>query len=428
MDYYEALDYIHGTLKFGSKLGLENIRVLLEYMGNPHRELEFIHVAGTNGKGSTTAMITQILIEQGYKTGMFISPFIEEFTERIQVDGKHIDRVSLTKITERIKYFIDEMVEKGHNHPTEFEIVTAIAFQYFSEMKCDYVVLEVGLGGRFDSTNVIDSSLVSVITSIGMDHMEYLGDTIEKITYEKCGIIKLDGYVSVYPLQDSKVMGVIEQRVLENSATAYYSSVSELKVLSDTIYGSRFVYKDYGIIKLNLLGEHQIYNAITAINTIEIMKKAHEINISNSSIIKGLEKVRWPGRLEIIGKEPLFIIDGAHNESGVEALVHSLNNYADGKKITIIIGMLRDKEYERCIKRLAHVAELVVATTPRNNRALTAKELAERVAKHLDKVVAEGDIDKALQIAIENTGKKDIICCCGSLYLLGDVRKAYIQK
>ncbi|MBZ4644675.1 MAG: dihydrofolate synthase / folylpolyglutamate synthase [Petroclostridium sp.] len=423
MNYEEALAYIHGTLKFGSKLGLDNIANLLRRMGDPHKKLKYIHIAGTNGKGSTTAMIASILTQAGYKTGMYTSPYLEEFTERIQINGQNIDKQHLADITSRIKELVKEMVDQGYNHPTEFEIVTAIAFQYYYEQKCDFVVLEVGMGGRFDATNVIETSLVSVITSISMDHMDKLGDTIEKIAFEKSGIIKENGLVVVYPEQEPGVIEVIEKVAKEKKAEVLKADQTSVKIISDTLQGTEFSFSNYTGLRMYLLGEHQVLNAGTAITVIEILKSRYGITISDEDIRAGMENVRWPGRFEIIGTNPLFIIDGAHNISGVSALKRAIHKYLTNKRITFIVGMLRDKEYGKCIPEIASRAELLIATCPQSERALAAEELGEISRRYCDKVIVEADIKKAIQLAMDRTEEDGVICCCGSLYLIGIVRK-----
>ncbi len=422
MYYNEALQYIHGTLKFGSKLGLDNIRTLLHYMDDPHKKLRYIHVAGTNGKGSTSAMMASILREQ-YRVGLFISPYIEEFTERIQINGEKISKQDLTRITANVKATIEKMTGDGYNHPTEFEIVTAIAFRYFYEQQCDIVVLEVGLGGRFDATNVIDTSLVSVITSISMDHTEYLGDTIDKIAYEKSGIIKANSTVVVYPEQHPGALKVIEQTAQEQHAHLMISDNSNYNIISDNIEGIRFHYKEYKDIEIPLLGQHQVKNAMTAITAIEALSTYGNMSVSLDSIKKGLKKVSWPGRLEVIGLHPLFIIDGAHNISGIKALKTSLEKYKASRKIIFVMGMLKDKEYEICVSEIASIADMIITTTPCNPRALSAEKLGSIANQYCKNVVIEESINKAIQLAIEHSSENDMICCFGSLYLIGDIKK-----
>ncbi|MDK2800419.1 MAG: dihydrofolate synthase / folylpolyglutamate synthase [Clostridiales bacterium] len=425
MNYEEALEYIHGTLKFGLKLGLENITRLLELMGNPQKKLKYIHIAGTNGKGSTTAMIASILQQSGFRVGMYTSPYINEFTERIQINGQNISKQHLADITYRVKGFVQEMVEQGYNHPTEFEIVTAIGFQYFYEQNCDFVVLEVGLGGRFDSTNVIDAPLVSVITSISMDHMDKLGDTIEKIAFEKCGIIKNNSLVVVYPEQESDTLEVIKRVANEKQAEIIKVDRASINITSNTLNGIEFDFENYIGLKIHLLGEHQVYNASTAITVIEILKSRYGITITQQDVKLGLEEVRWPGRFEIINDNPLFIIDGAHNVSGINTLKTAIDTYLPDKNNTFIVGMLRDKDYKNCLSQIALMADRLIITCPQNERAATTEELEVIGKNYCDRVIAEPDIQKAVTLALSEAKKDEVIYCCGSLYLIGIVRSIF---
>ena len=272
MDYKEALDYIHGTMKFGVKLGLQNIEKLLGFMGNPHKKLKYVHVGGTNGKGSTVAFISSILMESGYRVGIYTSPYLQRFTERIRINDKEIPQSELAQITCFVKENVKKHIEAGGAHPTEFEIVTAIAFQYFFENECDIVVLEVGLGGRFDSTNIIDSPLVSVITTISYDHMNILGDSLEKIAFEKAGIIKNNGDVVLYP-QDEEVEKVFLNVCGERNAVLHKVSFDSIRIEDAGIDGQTFSWMDHKGLKISLLGDHQVKNSIVALKTVEILKE-----------------------------------------------------------------------------------------------------------------------------------------------------------
>ncbi|HZK58130.1 MAG TPA: folylpolyglutamate synthase/dihydrofolate synthase family protein, partial [Clostridia bacterium] len=323
MNYEQALDYIHGTYKFGSKLGLENTKYLLGLLGNPHKNLKVIHVAGTNGKGSVSSYIHTILKEEGYKVGLYISPYLEEFTERMIINGKEIPRERLAEVTEVVKEKVEQMVKDGKNHPTEFEVVTAIAFYYYAQENVDFLVLEVGLGGRLDSTNVVGDPLVSVITPIGYDHMEYLGETLEEIAYEKGGIIKEGGFTLLYP-QEKEAMGVLENLCNERNNKLFVIDFDELTIhrsnMEEQVFSANILGKSYNNAKIKLAGLHQIYNACTALGAIEILKEHRNINISDEAILGGLGNTKWAGRFEVLQKEPLIIIDGAHNLHGADSL------------------------------------------------------------------------------------------------------------
>jgi dihydrofolate synthase/folylpolyglutamate synthase len=296
MNYEQALDYIHGTYKFGSKLGLENTRYLLNLLGNPHKDLKVIHVAGTNGKGSVSSYIHTVLKEEGYKVGLYISPYLEEFTERMIVNGEEISRERLAEVTETVKEKVEQMVRDGKNHPTEFEVVTSIAFCYYAQENVDFLVLEVGLGGRLDSTNVVEDPLVSVITPIGFDHMEYLGDTLEEIAYEKGGIIKENGFVLLYP-QEKEVMGVLEGLSKERNSRLFVIDFDELTIhrsnMEEQVFSVNVLGKSYDNVKIKLAGIHQIYNACTALGAIEILRKYRNVNISDEAVLKGLYNTKW---------------------------------------------------------------------------------------------------------------------------------------
>ena len=306
MNYNEALSYIHGTYKFGSKLGLENIKYLLELLGNPHMDLKVIHVAGTNGKGSTSTFINSMLIEEGYKVGLFTSPYLEEFTERIRINGNNMPKDDLAEVTELVKLKVEVMLANGRQHPTEFEIVTAIAMLYYKMKKVDYVVLEVGLGGRLDSTNVIENTLVSVITPIALDHTEYLGDTLDKIAYEKGGIIKKNSCVVAHP-QEKEAMKVIENISAEKESTLTIAPVETIKIKKYDEFGITFDVNIEGVefndYEIELLGKHQVNNATVALTTIMALKKYHKIDVSEKSIRNGLKKAKLKGSIFYIESE-----------------------------------------------------------------------------------------------------------------------------
>ncbi|HHW31640.1 MAG TPA: bifunctional folylpolyglutamate synthase/dihydrofolate synthase [Clostridiaceae bacterium] len=423
MDYQEALNYIHGTHKFGSKLGLKNITRLLELMGNPQRKLKYVHVAGTNGKGSTSAFISSILIESGYKVGIFTSPYLERFTERIKVNDEEIKEEDIARLTGLIKANVEKMLAEGENHPTEFEIITAMAFQYFAEVNCDIVVLEVGLGGRFDSTNVIDKPEVAVITTINYDHMDRLGNTLPEIAFEKAGIIKNDCDVVIYP-QVEDVREVFEKVCKDKNARLHWVDFSGISSIEFGADGQAFNYKDYGNVKISLIGSHQINNAIVAIKTAEVLRdKGFAIN--QQSILKGLIKARWPGRLEIVNREPLFLIDGAHNIEGAKALHDALNLYFPDRRKIFIIGVLKDKKYREMIEAVSPIADRFITVTPNSDRALEAEETAEIIRFYCSNVTASPTIKEAIEKSLREAEPGDVICAFGSLYYIGEVRNYF---
>jgi dihydrofolate synthase/folylpolyglutamate synthase len=425
MNYDEALKYITNTNRFGMKLGLETITKLLELLGNPQENLNIIHVAGTNGKGSVCSFISNILIDGGYSVGLYTSPYLENFTERIRVDKKEIPREEVARIVQLIDEKISIMLKEGYSSPTEFEIVTAMAFYYYNYCKVDYVVLEVGLGGRYDATNVINSSLVSVITSISLDHIGVLGNTVPKIAYEKAGIIKENGAAIVYG-QKREAEEVIKDICKQKNAELIGVEFGSIEVVKSDVKSQVFNYTSsdfkYGNIEIALIGEHQIKNSVLAINTIEYLNKNHKINISIDNIKSGLLKTEWPGRIEVIKEKPLFIIDGAHNLDGAKSLAKVLEKNFSGKKGILIIGMLKDKDVDSVLEVLTPYFKKVVATYPVSDRSMEPELLKEKISKYVEDVVAIENINGAVEYAIGKSTEDDVIIAAGSLYMIGSIR------
>lgn len=410
MNYNEALDYIHSLLVFGSIPGLERITELLEKLGNPQDGLKFIHIAGTNGKGSTCTMLSSVYKESGYKTGLYTSPYIVDFRERMQINGEYIPKETLARLTEKVK--------NTGIVVTEFEFITALAFLWFAEEKCDLVVLEVGLGGRFDATNVIKEPLCSVVMKIDYDHTAILGDTIEEITNEKCGIIKKGAPTVSYPLQQKDAFDVI---FLHNKNTAV-PDLEDLDILSTDITGNVFIYK--GIeYKTRLIGEHQIYNALTVIETVF----AAGLKVAEGALKSGIMKATIPARLELINREPLVFLDGAHNPNGADALSSFMKNY-DGE-ICAIVGMMKDKNCEGFLSQVLTFCKSVVTVTVKENpRTATAEELAEIAEKYCTDVTKADDYETAIKLVGEKSKGKAPVFVFGSLYLAGSVREKLISK
>ena len=417
MTYNQAVEYIHSLLKFGIKPGLERISYMLDKLGNPQDKLKIIHVAGTNGKGSTCAMLSSILQAAGFKTGLFISPYVIDFRERFQISGEYISEAELASLTAQLKPIADEMA--GMNMcPTEFEFITALAFLYFYNSSCDYVVLETGLGGRFDSTNVVKHPLVSIITSISFDHTDILGDTIEKIASEKAGIIKPGCPAVTTFSQEKKALKVLKETAEYLNSPLHISDPGSLEVIKCDLAGSAFIYKG-SKYKLNLLGRHQIINALPVIDSLALL----DIGITRDIISRGLQNARFPARCEIISQKPLVILDGAHNPGGAEVLRDILSG-VDGQ-ITAIMGMMRDKDADSYLERIApRFDRIITVEVTGNNRSQSAEELRQKALKHCKNVIAAADYGSALR---ESLADENTIVICGSLYLAGDIREMAIN-
>ena len=418
MTLEEALHYIHAVCWKGSIPGLARINALLDKMGHPERSLKFVHVTGTNGKGSTCAMVASVLRQAGYRTGLYTSPYITRFNERIQINGEMIPDEELCAITAEIKPLADSTFEQ----PTEFEMVTAIAFAWFARRQCDIVVCEVGLGGEFDATNVIGSPEAAVLCSVGLDHTEVLGDTLEKIAATKSGIIK-PGCDAVLYRSTPGVEAVVEQRCRDVGAALHKVDFTQLHLHSRSLEGQIFDFGDLKALRLPLLGEHQLHNAAVALTTLAVLQK-RGWRISESDIRQGLERVVWPGRFQIIRKEPLFLIDGGHNPQCIQALAQNITDYLPGRPLTVLTGVLRDKDYHCMYRSVAEHAVEFIAVTPDNPRALTAQELADYLASFGKPVSACASVAEGVRLAISHAGKDGTVLCYGSLYLLGDVIRA----
>lgn len=426
MNYKEAMNYIEGIGKFGSKYGLERTLRLLELLGNPQEKIKIIHIAGTNGKGSTTAMVTKMLRGAGFKTGMYTSPYLEEFEERIQINGENIPKDKLTLLIEEVKAVIEKVAEEGYEYPTQFEIITAIMFLYFYREKVDYAVVEVGLGGKLDSTNVIIPE-VSVITSISLDHMDLLGDTLGKIAREKCGIIKNEVPVVSYP-QKEEAAKVIKSVSKENNSILRSINSNDVKLVGinyEEVYQEvevntiNNVYK----VKLPLLGEHQILNLAVALNTIEVLFEKNNINIDTNLIENSLRDVKWIGRLEVLNKKPLVVIDGAHNIDGIRALRKNSEIYFKYNKMYLILGILADKQVGEMIEEITPKACKVFAVTPHSERAALCQDLKSEIVKFNKNVEAFESYKEAFESAFNEAQEDDLILVSGSLYMIGDMRK-----
>lgn len=425
MNYNEALNYVHSLLQFGIHPGMERINALLEKLDNPQDKLVFIHVAGTNGKGSTCTMLSEICIAAGYKTGLFTSPYVLDFRERLQINGEMISEEDFAELMNRIRPIVAELSERNLQ-PTEFEVITAAAFLYFAEQKCDVVVLEVGLGGLLDSTNVIKTPLVSVLASISKDHMNILGDSLEKIAGQKCGIIKENGVTVSYPLQQDEALKIIRKTAEEKNNKLLIPDFDDIKIREQNLSGTEFEYKGL-TLKIHLIGSHQTANCITAVTAAFAAKDRGLDRIDENAIIEGVRNARIPARMEVFPNEPLVILDGAHNADGIEVLADGLKKYSYGKKIHVMMGMMADKEYLLALQKLSPLCESIVTTTPRNPRALSAEDLKNHALSYNIPVTAVNEPGEAFKFALEQTPREDVLLVCGSLYLASDVRPEILK-
>ena len=432
MTYTQAVTYIKESQDQVIRLGLERMDTLLERLGDPQKHLHFIHVAGTNGKGSVCAVTAQILQCAGYRTGLFTSPVISDYREQFQVDGEMIPQEAFARLADTVKQVCDHMDDP----PSEFEKAVALAFLYFVEMNCDLVVLEVGLGGADDATNVIDTPEVAAIVNIDYDHMGFLGNTLEQIAQKKSGIIK-EGAVVVTTDQQDVVMDVLERRCREMHATLIRTSAKNVRIIEKALDGQRFIYDgnyddgmDAGGHTLSLLGDHQCANAAVVLEIIRClqMKGWH---ISDSAVRKGMKTVRWPGRFEVLSKDPLIIVDGAHNPDGIRALSHNLGEYCAGETFIFITGILKDKDYHEMLLQMLPFAYSFLTVAPDNPRAMSADACAQeiRMCGFDGEIEAFTDKQQAAAHAVNaaiQTGHP--ICAFGSLYSVGALKEAILKN
>ncbi len=415
----EALQYIHSVSWLGTIPGLEREQELLSRLGNPEKALKFVHIAGTNGKGSTAAMLAAILRRAGYRTGLYTSPYIVRFNERMQVDGVEISDEKLCALTEYVRPHADAMRE----HPSEFELITALGFEYFRRERCDIVVCEVGMGGDWDATNVIENTECAVITNIGLDHTKFLGDTVEAIARTKAGIVK-PGRPCVLYHQKPSVEAVIAEICREKAAPLTVADFAALRPLSASLEGQRFDWGDLRGLSLPLLGAHQLDNAATALTAVGALR-GRGWDIPETAVREGLAQVTWPGRFQVLGRDPLFIADGGHNPQCLAALEAALREYLPGRKLVFLCGCMADKDYGDMFRRLAPFASAFVTVTPDNPRALPAAELSAFIGRTLGLPATPCDsVAGGVEAAVQMAGPDGAVCACGSLYMLGDVMKA----
>ena len=417
MNYEEAMNFIQNTNKFGSVLGLDNIRELLERLGNPQDQLRVVHIAGTNGKGSTLAFLAGIFRESGYRAGRYVSPASFYYEERFRINEENISKKDLCFYMEKIKNVAEEMVKDGLSHPTMFEIETALSFLYFLDKKVDVVLLETGMGGRLDATNVVKKPIATVIASIGMDHMQFLGDTLEKIASEKAGIIKEGCPVISYD-NTKEVNEVIKNKAKQMHAKVTFVNSAGIRVLQESLNGESFSYRSsdgrwYEKIEIPLLGRHQINNAALALETLNVIKNYY--CISDFQTEDGMRKTIWRGRIEILEREPMVICDGAHNPDGAKSLLSFLQNNFTNQRLIYIMGVLSDKDYEQMVQILAPAADKIYTVAPDNPRALSSRELCNCISKYHQNVEERQRLAECLSKVRQKAEKDDVIIICGTL-------------
>lgn len=417
MNYEEAMNFIQNTNKFGSVLGLDNIRELLERLGNPQDQLRVVHIAGTNGKGSTLAFLAGIFRESGYRAGRYVSPASFSYEERFRINEENISKKDLCFYMEKIKNVAEEMLKDGLSHPTMFEIETALSFLYFLDKKVDVVLLETGMGGRLDATNVVKKPIATVIASIGMDHMQFLGDTLEKIASEKAGIIKEGCPVISYD-NTKEVNEVIKNKAKQMHAKVTFVNSAGIRVLQESLNGESFSYRSsdgrwYEKIEIPLLGRHQINNAALALETLNVIKNYY--CISDFQTEDGMRKTIWRGRIEILEREPMVICDGAHNPDGAKSLLSFLQNNFTNQRLIYIMGVLSDKDYEQMVQILAPAADKIYTVAPDNPRALSSRELCNCISKYHQNVEERQRLAECLSEVRQKAEKDDVIIICGTL-------------
>ncbi len=413
MDFAMAMNYIEEKTKLGTVPGLVNIKELLKELGNPQKDLKCLHIAGTNGKGSIFAFMQEILISNGFVVGRYISPTIFDYLERFQINKEYMDEETFANILTKVSVVVDKMIEAGFSSPTAFEIETAVAFLYFKEQKVDYVLLECGMGGSLDATNVLESPLATVMASISYDHMQFLGDTLSEIAGAKAGIIKENSICVSYP-QKPEVSEVLRERCNGMNGTYVEIEKNHIEIIDENTDKTDFSYKgeEYSI---GLIGRHQVYNAAVAI---ELAKRI--FNFRRDSILEGLRNTKWPGRMTKVYDKPCIFIDGAHNEKAWSMLSNTVNKHFTNKEIIYIIGVLKDKEYDRMVDILKDTMSYAIAITPNSPRGLDKSILADLLLVNGVPADTADTCRDAISKAVAKAGKDDVIMVCGSLSFLGE--------
>ncbi|MEB3100388.1 bifunctional folylpolyglutamate synthase/dihydrofolate synthase [Ferviditalea candida] len=431
--YDEAVEWINGLIPFGIRPGLARMEVLMEKLDHPHRRLKFIHVAGTNGKGSVCAYLSSVLTKCGYAVGTFTSPYIQKFTNRIQLNGRDIEEEQLLSIANQLRPLVDEIAAGELGPPTMFEVTTALAVVYFARHAYpDFVVWETGLGGRLDCTNIV-IPIVSIITNIGHDHMDILGDSLEKIALEKAGIIK-SGVPVISAVEQQEALRVIEREAREKHSTLYllgrefdYKAVSVRE--NEQIFHFTSPFRSLRAAEISLNGPHQLKNASTALMALDVLKQYYAVILDDGDLLPALKQTKWPGRLEMVQSQPRILLDGAHNPEGAESLADSLQKVYRYRKLHMMFGMLSTKNHSGYIRHILPMVNTLIVTEPDFRKKISARELHRTVeellpefSKHPVEIIVEPDWRAALARLIDLTAEEDLAVVTGTLYLIADVR------
>jgi len=424
MNYEETVLYLKECSLLGSRPGLESIRELLSRLGNPQRQVRVIHVVGTNGKGSVSSFIVSVLTAAGYRTGFFASPAVYHLTETICINRKPISCEALADVISRVRIEADAMQKDGLSHPTEFEIITAGAYLYFAEQKCDCAVLEAGMGGRLDATNVTETALAAVLTRIDYDHLGFLGETLTEIAKEKCGVLKRGVPLIMYPDQEIETVREIQSQTARYESMLHTPDVSALTLHEQSATGSVFSYKQYHNLRILLCGPHQVFNAITAIETIETLKESG-LSCSEQQLREGLAQAQWSGRFELLSVNPPIVLDGAHNLNGARAFTETVRKVFPNQTFIGIVGMLKDKDYEASLSLFGTICNRLILTKVPNPRSAEGQELAQAAQKLGLTVLAVTDTpQEAVRQAFLHRTEEEGVFCVGSLYALAEYKNA----
>ena len=423
MEYEESLEYIANFPRFKKEPGLESMYKLLGVLGDPQKNLKTINVAGTNGKGSVVAMLSSVLSTAGYKTGRYISPYVLEFRERMMINGKMIGKKRLAKIVERVKEQADALMEQGVLL-NGFEVTTAAAFLWFAEENCDIVVLETGLGGRFDATNTIPDPVLQIITPVGLDHMAQLGNTVAAIAAEKCGIMREGCTLLTSPGQAPEAVTVMINKCAELNATFITGSAGKGKIVSMGVDGTELLVGKTELT-IPLVGKHQINNALTVLSAVDVLREKH-VNISDEHVVEGIAAAKFPARFELCSKHPTVILDGAHNPQAASALAENVEAFLP-KKRTLLCGMMADKDCGAVMDIIAPLFERIITVPVNNPRAISPEELGAMASEHCANVKAEKNAVPALEAALASLGEDEALVVAGSLYLASELRPTLMR-